>query len=60
MGFQLCSKAQKAAGHASLDMTFLYTQTGETRERSHVERILGRSKIGEGKLLAMPAEGRVQ
>ena len=26
-------EAQKAAGHASLDMTFLYTQTDEAREQ---------------------------
>jgi integrase len=29
-------EAQKAAGHASLDMTFLYTQTDDAREREHV------------------------
>ena len=53
-------EAQKAAGHASLDMTFLYTQIEETRERSHVERILERLKSREGKLRPTPAEGRVQ
>jgi hypothetical protein len=37
-------EAQKAAGHASLDMTFLYTQTDEAREREHVRRILERLK----------------
>ena len=37
-------EAQKAAGHASLDMTFLYTQTDEAREREHVARILDRLK----------------
>jgi hypothetical protein len=37
-------EAQKAAGHASLDMTFLYLQADETREREHVGRILERLK----------------
>jgi integrase len=54
-------EAQKAAGHASLDMTFLYTQTDEAREREHVRRILERLKLGSlSKLAKMPAEGRVQ
>jgi integrase len=54
-------EAQKAAGHASLDMTFLYTQTDEAREREHVRRILERLKLGSlGKLAKMPAEGGVQ
>lgn len=54
-------EAQKAAGHASLDMTFLYTQTDETREREHVTRIMDRLKPAEQKVLAaMPAEGGVQ
>jgi integrase len=53
-------EAQKAAGHASLDMTFLYTQTDEVRERSHVAQILERLKTGAGELAAMPAEGGVQ
>jgi len=35
-------EAQKAAGHASLDMTMLYTQTEEEREREHVEKIMER------------------
>ncbi|HKE28907.1 MAG TPA: tyrosine-type recombinase/integrase [Bryobacteraceae bacterium] len=30
-------EAQKCAGHASVSMTFLYTQTDEQRERQHVE-----------------------
>jgi integrase len=54
-------EAQKAAGHASLDMTFLYTQTDETRERQHVSRIMDRLRPAEQKALAvMPAEGGVQ
>ena len=59
-------EAQKAAGHASLDMTFLYTQTEEAREREHVGRILERlnaSKPGASVpavLAAMKAEGGVQ
>jgi integrase len=59
-------EAQKAAGHASLDMTYLYTQTDEAREREHVGRILDRLKPapaapGADQLLAkMPVEGGVQ
>jgi integrase len=52
-------EAQKAAGHASLDMTFLYTQTDEAREREHVARILDRLK-STNKLAAMKAEGGLQ
>jgi integrase len=49
-------EAQKAAGHASLDMTMLYTQTEEERERQHVNAILGR--LGCKKLETMkPARG---
>jgi integrase len=59
-------EAQKAAGHASLDMTFLYTQTDESREREHVNRIMDRLKPGanvqpkESELAVMRAEGGVQ
>jgi len=60
-------EAQKAAGHASLDMTFLYAQTDEAREREHVQRILERLKLsslgkksGDVQLAKMPAEGSVQ
>jgi integrase len=56
-------EAQKAAGHSSLNMTFLYTQTEKERERQHVGRILERVKIGNralGKLADLPAEGGVQ
>ena len=35
-------EAQKAAGHASLDMTFLYTQTDDAREREQVEAIMNK------------------
>jgi integrase len=35
-------EAQKAAGHGSLDMTFLYTITDEQRERAHVDQIWNR------------------
>ena len=56
-------EAQKAAGHASLDMTFLYTQTDYAREREHVNRILDRLKLGANEqpnaneLTAMAAAG---
>jgi integrase len=54
-------EAQKAAGHASLDMTFLYTVTDETREREHVKRILDRLKPGEMTgFAAMPTKALVQ
>jgi integrase len=54
-------EAQKAAGHASLDMTFLYTQTDEAREREHVSQILKRLEQRPVKALAsMSAEGSVQ
>ena len=54
-------EAQKAAGHASLDMTFLYTQTDEARERDHVARILDRLKPTEAAALAaMPTGGPIQ
>lgn len=41
------TEAQKQAGHTSLDMTMLYTQTEEEREREQVSKILehlGRAK----------------
>ncbi len=53
-------EAQKAAGHASLDMTFLYTQTDEAREREHVGRILDRLKPTGPELAQMKAEGGLQ
>jgi integrase len=57
-------EAQKAAGHASLDMTYLYTVADEDREREHVRLILERLKPGataEAEELAqMPAVGGVQ
>lgn len=59
-------EAQKATGHASLVMTFLYTQTDQTREREHVGRILERLKPttkaqpGADQLLKMQAEDGVQ
>jgi integrase len=57
-------EAQKAAGHASLDMTMLYTQTEETREREHVGRILERLNAGKpgapAALASMKTEGGVQ
>jgi len=52
-------EAQKAAGHESLDMTVLYTQTDRARERDHVGRILERLKPGP-RLAKLPAEGGVQ
>lgn len=36
------AEAQKAAGHGSLDMTFVYTQTEDQREREHVGKIIER------------------
>jgi integrase len=56
-------EAQKAAGHASLNMTFLYTQTDAERERQHVSRILERLKIADraaDTLAELPAKGGVQ
>jgi integrase len=35
-------EAQKAAGHGSLDMTLIYTETEAQREREHVDKILER------------------
>ena len=40
-------EAQKAAGHTSLDMTMLYTQTEPERERQHVGRILDRLGVAK-------------
>jgi integrase len=51
-------EAQKAAGHASLDMTMLYTQTEDERERQHVDTMLGR--LGRKKLETLKPEGGVQ
>ncbi len=58
-------EAQKAAGHASLDMTYLYTQTDEAREREHVaqimDRLKGKKQIDATQELAnMRVEGPVQ
>lgn len=55
-------EAQKAAGHTSLDMTMLYTQTEAQREREHVEKILDRLGMGkkEGQLDSMAAQGGIQ
>jgi integrase len=59
-------EAQKAAGHASLDMTFLYTQVDDARERQHVNSILDRLKPGAEpqpnatQLATMAAAGGVQ
>jgi hypothetical protein len=35
-------EAQKAAGHTSLGVTMLYTQTEAQREREHVTKIIER------------------
>lgn len=40
-------EAQKAAGHTSLDMTMLYTQTEDERERDQVGRILERLGVAK-------------
>jgi integrase len=58
-------EAQKAAGHASLDMTMLYTQTEEQREREHVGKIIERLGIAKRaasreELEGMSAQGGVQ
>lgn len=57
-------EAQKAAGHASLDMTMLYTQTEEQREREHVGKILERLGVGKSpaseELKSMEPRGGVQ
>jgi integrase len=58
-------EAMKAAGHTKLDMTMLYTQTEDDREREHVGRILDRigiPKKGPQKeeLRTMKAKGAVQ
>jgi integrase len=59
-------EAQKAAGHTSLDMTMLYTQTEDQREREHVGKILerlgvtGKTKASEVELRTMDAPGGVQ
>jgi integrase len=58
-------EAQKAAGHTSLDMTMLYTQTEDQREREHVGKILERLGISKKpltpeELQAMKARGGVQ
>jgi integrase len=56
-------EAQKQAGHTSLDMTLLYTQTEPEREREQVKRILeylGRSKKRPENLEKMEATGGVQ
>jgi integrase len=54
-------EAQKAAGHTSLDMTMLYTQTEIQREREHVEKILDRLGMGkkEVQLDSMAAQGGI-
>jgi integrase len=58
-------EAQKAAGHSSLDMTMLYTQTEDDRERDHVGRILERLGVAKKEppkeeLQAMKTAGGVQ
>lgn len=41
-------EAQKAAGHGSLDMTLLYTQTEDQREREHVRTMFDRLRPDQG------------
>ena len=58
-------EAQKAAGHTSLDMTMLYTQTEEQREREHVGKILERlgvakTPMSDVELQKMKPRGGVQ
>ena len=57
------TEAQKQAGHTSLDMTMLYTQTETERERDQVARILdhlGRTKKSIENLGSMNAPGGIQ
>jgi integrase len=57
------TEAQKQAGHTSLDMTMLYTQTEQERERGQVTKILehlGRAKKHVKDLEKMSAAGGVQ
>jgi integrase len=42
-------EAQKAAGHTSLDMTMLYTQTEDQREREHVKKNPGETRHYQGR-----------
>lgn len=58
-------EAQKAAGHTSVDMTMLYTQTEDQREREHVGKILERLGVAkkapsEEELQTMDPRGGVQ
>jgi integrase len=57
------TEAQKQAGHTFLDMTMLYTQTEQERERGQVTKILehlGRAKKRVENLDKMSAAGGVQ
>lgn len=51
VGGATAMEAQKGVGHASIDMTMLYTQTDQERERAHVDAILEKvmGKTPEGK-----------
>ena len=58
-------EAQKAGGWTQLDMTMLYTQTEDHRERDHVGRILDRLRVPnkgpqKEELKAMKAAGTIQ
>lgn len=43
-------EAQKAAGHSSLDMTMIYTQTEVEREREHLGKIIERLVLEKKRL----------
>jgi integrase len=53
-------EAQKAAGHSSVDMTMLYTQTDAEREREHVEKILERIDGADHELQKIKAVAGLQ
>ena len=60
---QRLPKPKKQAGHTSLDMTMLYTQTEQERERGQVNKILehlGRAKKRVENLDKMSVAGGVQ
>jgi len=52
-------EAQKAAGHAKPDTTFLYTFIDQEREKQHAAKIYDRVK-SQPTLAAMAAAGGVQ
>lgn len=57
-------EAQKAAGHSSLDMTMIYTQTEVEREREHlgkiIERLVLEKKRSKVDLRSLSVVGAIQ